>query len=78
MIVFQVSLKFYPVKEIVKMQCQINIVMKKVIILRKVHAIIESYAPKFSNHFSLSLNRIKRVVIRAIREKLNIFALHTY
>ena len=35
MIVFQVLLNFDPVKEILKMQCQIYILMKKVIILEK-------------------------------------------
>ena len=32
---FQVSLGFDPVKEVLKIQCQIYILMKKVIILRK-------------------------------------------
>ena len=35
MIVFQVSLNFDPVKEILKIQSQIYILMKKVIILKK-------------------------------------------
>ena len=36
---------------------------------------MKSFAPPFFNHFSLSLNRKKRVVMRAMRKKLNIFAL---
>ena len=33
--------------------------MRKVIILRKAHVTIKSFAPPFFNHFSLSLNRKK-------------------
>ena len=47
--------------------------MKKLIILGKKHVAIKSFASTFFNdHFSLSLNRKKRVVMRAIRKKLNI------
>ena len=49
--------------------------MKNVIVLRKMHAIIKSFAPPFFNSFSLSLNRKKRVVKRAMIMKLNIFTL---
>ena len=36
---------------------------------------IKSFVPSFFNHFSLSLNRKKRVVMRTMRKKLNIFRL---
>ena len=42
MIVFQVSLNFDPVKEILKIQCHIYILMKKVIILREIHVTMKS------------------------------------
>ena len=47
--------------------------MKKVIILKKIQVKMKTFAPPFFNHFSLSLKRKKRVVMRAIRKKLNIF-----
>ena len=47
--------------------------MKKVLILGKIHVAIKSFAPTFFNdHFSLILNRKKRVVMRAMRKKLTI------
>ena len=61
MIIFQVSLNFDPVKEILKIRCKIYILMTKVIILRKVQATLKTLAPAFLNHFSLSLNGKKRV-----------------
>ena len=36
---------------------------------------IKSFVPPFFNHFSLNLNQKKLVVMRAMRKKLNIFAL---
>ena len=60
MVTFQVSLNFDPVRVILKIRCLIYILMKKVIILRKIHVAIKSFAPPFSNHFSLSLNGKKR------------------
>ena len=59
MIFFQVSLNFNPAKEILKMRCQIYILMKKVIILRKIQATMKTFAPPFLNNFSLSLKRKK-------------------
>ena len=47
--------------------------MKKVIILKKIQVKMKTFAPPFFNHFSLSLKRKKRVVMRAMRKKLNIF-----
>ena len=44
MIVFQ-ELNFDPVKEILKIRCHIYILMKKVIILRKIHVKMKSFAP---------------------------------
>ena len=44
MIVFQV-LNFDPVTEILKIPCHFNILMKVVIILRKVHVKMKSFAP---------------------------------
>ena len=43
--------------------------MKKVIILRKIQVTMKIFAPAF-NHFSLILYGKKRVVMRAMREKL--------
>ena len=40
--------------------------MKKIMILRKIHVIMNSFVPPFFNHFSLT---------RAMRKKLNIFTL---
>ena len=42
-----VPLNFDPVKEIVKIQCRIYILMRKVIILRKIHVTMKSFAPPF-------------------------------
>ena len=55
--VFQVSLNFDSAKEILKIWCQIYILMKQMIILSKIHATMKTYVPPFFNHFSLSLNR---------------------
>ena len=49
--------------------------MKKVIILRKIEVIMKTFAPLFSNHFSLTLNRKTRVVMRTMRKKLHNFKL---
>ena len=35
----------------------------------------EVFAPPFFNHFSLNLNMWKRVAMRAMRKKLNLFTL---
>ena len=67
MVVFQVSRNFDPAKEILKIM--------KVIILRKMHVTIKYFVPPFFNHFSLNLNRKKRVAMRAKKKKLNIFTL---
>ena len=64
MIDFQVSLNFDPAKEILKIRCNIFILMKKVTILRKVQATINSFASPFFDHFSFSLNRKKCVVMK--------------
>ena len=48
---------------------------KKVVILKKIRLTIKTFAPTHFNHFSLTLNRIKRVVMKAMRKKLNIFTL---
>ena len=44
MIVFQVSLNFDPAKEILTIQSQIDILMKKVAILRKIEVKTKSFA----------------------------------
>ena len=75
MIILQVSLNFDPVKEILKIRCQIYILMEKVIILRKIHVTIKSFAPPLFSHLNLSLNRKKSAAIRAVRKKPNIFTL---
>ena len=59
MIVFQVSLNFDPVKEILKIRCQIYMLMKKVIILWKIQVTMNILPPSFFKHFCLSLNRKK-------------------
>ena len=48
MIVFQFSLNFDPVKEVLKIPYDIYILMKKVIILREIHVTMMSFAPPFS------------------------------
>ena len=70
MIVFQVSLNFDPAKEILKMRCQIYILMKKKILLRKIQVAMKIFAPPFFNHLNLKLNRKKHMVKRAMRKKL--------
>ena len=42
---FSGIINFDPVKEILKTQCHIYILMKKVIILRKIHVKMKSFAP---------------------------------
>ena len=76
MIVYQVSLNFDPVKEILRIRCQVYVLVKKVIILRKIHVAIKSFTPPFFNCFSFSLNIVRSVIMRAMRKKLNIFTLH--
>ena len=49
--------------------------MKTVIILKKIQVTIKTFVPPFFNHLRLILNRKKRVVMRAMRKKLNIFML---
>ena len=49
--------------------------MKRVIILKKMQLRMKTFVPPFFNHFSLSLHRKKRVVMRAMRKRLNIFTL---
>ena len=47
--------------------------IKKVIILKKMQVTMKTSTPPLFNHFNLSLNRKKHVVMRAMRKKLNIF-----
>ena len=54
---------------------QIHVLLKKVIIPREIQLTMKTFAPAFFNHFSLSLSRKKRVVMRAMKKKLNIFML---
>ena len=75
MIVFQVSLNFDPVREIFKIRCQIYVLMKKMIILREQKVKMKTFASPFFNRFCLSLKRKKRVVMRDMTKKLNIFML---
>ena len=76
MIVFQVSLNFDLAKEILRILCQVYVLVKKVIILRKIHVTIKSFTPPFFNCFILCLNIVKSMIMRAMRKKLNIFTLH--
>ena len=47
--------------------------MENMIILKNTQVAMKSFAAPFYNHFGLNLNKKKRVVIRAMRKKLNIF-----
>ena len=67
---FQVSLNFDPVKQILEIRCQIYNLMNKVTILRKILVTMKTFAPPFFKQF---MNGKKRVVMRTIRKKLNIF-----
>ena len=49
--------------------------MKKAIILKKTQVSMETFAPPYFNHFSLNLNKKKRVGMRTMRKKLIIFTL---
>ena len=49
--------------------------MKKVIYFEENTCDNEVFATPFFNHFSLSLSIKKRVVMRAMRKKLNLFTL---
>ena len=55
-IVFQVSLNLGSVKEILKIHCQIYIIMNKGIILWKIQVTMKNFTPTFCNPFSLNLN----------------------
>ena len=68
MIVFQISLNFDPAKEILHIRYQIYISMKKAITLRKIQLTFNIFTSPFFNLFSLNLDRMKRVVIRAMRK----------
>ena len=74
MIVFQVSLNFDYVEEILENMMS-DLCFNEVIILRKIQVTMKTFTPPFFNHFSLNLNRKKRVVMRALRKKLYIFTL---
>ena len=74
MIVFQVSLNFDYVEEILENMMS-DLCFNGVIILRKIQVTMKTFTPPFFNHFSLNLNRKKRVVMRALRKKLYIFTL---
>ena len=47
---------FDPVKVILKVRCQIYILMKRVINLRKIQVIMKAFAPPFFSHLSSTLN----------------------
>ena len=53
MIVFQVSLNFDPVKEILKILIHIYILMKKVVILRKILVSMKSFMLHHSSAISV-------------------------
>ena len=69
MIVFKVSLNFDPVKEILKLRCQVYILMKNVIILRKTDVTM------YFQPFQFEPEQKIVVVMRAMRKKLNILML---
>ena len=79
MIVFQVSLNFDPVSKVLKIRRAIYILMKIITImkimkinLRKIQVTMKTFAPLFFIHVNLSLQRKKRVVMKAMRKKLPI------
>ena len=79
MIVFQVSLNFDPVSKVLKIRRAIYILMKIIKImkimkinLRKIQVTMKAFAPLFFIHVNLSLQRKKRVVMKAMRKKLPI------
>ena len=77
MIVFQVSLNFDPVKEILKIiLCQIYILMKKVIILRKIHVTMKSFAPpqKKTKHIRASAANLLHAVHTVLEQEISIGA----
>ena len=45
------------------------------IILKKIQVTMNTFVPPFFNNFRFSLNRKKRVVMRFMRKKLNLFTL---
>ena len=51
--------------------------MKKMIILKKMQVAMKAFGPPFFNHFNLSVNRKKCLVMRAMRKK-NIYASAAY
>ena len=61
---FQV-LNFDPVKEILKIRCHVYILMKKVIILRKIHVKMKSFAPpqKENTHIHASAADLLHTVL---------------
>ena len=67
---FQVSLNIDPVKEILKVRCQIYSSTMKLNTMRKIKVTMKTFPPPFFSHFSLSLNRKKQVVMRAMRKGL--------
>ena len=69
MIAFKLSLNFDLAKEMLKIQCQIYILIKKVIIPWKIQAEMKAFTPPFFNYFSFSLNRKKRVMMRKKLQK---------
>ena len=69
MIAFKLSLNFDLAEEMLKIQCQIYILIKKVIIPWKIQAEMKAFTPPFFNCFSFSLNRKKRVMMRKKLQK---------
>ena len=55
-------------KEILKIRCQISILMKKVIILKKIQATMKTFTPPSFNYFSLRLRR-KKTCVKENHEK---------
>ena len=52
-----------------------DLYFNKVVILRKIQVTVKNIAQPFFNHFSLSLSRKKRVLMRAMKRELNVFTL---
>ena len=73
MIALPVLLNFGLVREILKIRCQIYVLIKRVIIPSKIQKTINIFAAPFSQKFSLSLNRRKVVIMRTMGKKVNIF-----
>ena len=78
MIVYQVSLNFVPVKEILKIRWQIYNLMKNVIIMSKIQVTMHIFTLPFFNHRSLNPDRKKKTCGNDSHEKVTTETYITY